>query len=168
MTPAGTSLSLEVRTGDVATPDGSWSGWTSVANGGAIPGIDPFAQYRATFATTDPGRSAVLEEVTLSYTDGEPIPNRAPAVTDPGDQTDTVGDIVSLAISATDPDGDSLTFSATGLPNGLTINPSTGLISGEPTTAGQFSVTVIADDGELTGNAQLRLDRRSRRRSRRR
>ena len=74
---------------------------------------------------------------------------------------------MSLAISATDPDGDSLTFSATGLPSGLTINPSTGLISGEPPTVGQFSVTVVADDGEMTGNAQL-LGPWSRGRSRRR
>ena len=64
VTPADTSLWLEVRNGDVATPDDSWSNWTSVANSGAIPGIDPFVQYRATFATTDPGRAPVLEEVT--------------------------------------------------------------------------------------------------------
>ena len=153
LTPAGTSLSLEVRTGDVATPDDSWSSWTSVANGGAIPGVDPFAQYRGAFGTTNPDRSAVLEQVTLSYADGDPIPNRAPTVADPGDQEDTVGDVVSVAMSATDPDGDSLTFSATGLPAGLAINTSTGVISGEPTTVGQFSVTVVADDGSLTDDA---------------
>src|SRR6185437_17078852 len=40
-----------------------------------------------------------------------------------------------------------LTYSATGLPAGLSINSSTGLISGTFTTQGTSSVTVIATDG---------------------
>jgi hypothetical protein len=36
------------------------------------------------------------------------------------------------------------TWSATGLPQALTINPTSGVISGLPTTAGTFSVTVMA------------------------
>ena len=40
-----------------------------------------------------------------------------------------------------------LTYSATGLPAGLSIGSSTGLISGTPTTAGTSSVTVTATDG---------------------
>ena len=39
-----------------------------------------------------------------------------------------------------------LTYSATGLPAGLSINSSSGLISGTPTTAGTSSVTVKATD----------------------
>ena len=38
----------------------------------------------------------------------------------------------------------SLTFSATGLPAGLSINATTGTISGTPTTGGTYSVTVTA------------------------
>ncbi len=36
------------------------------------------------------------------------------------------------------------TWSATGLPPGLTLNPSTGVISGSPTTNGAFGVTISA------------------------
>jgi hypothetical protein len=68
-------------------------------------------------------------------------------VTNPGSQTGTVGTAVSLQIKATDSaSGQTLTYSATGLPAGLSISSSSGLISGTPTTAGTNSVTVTAKD----------------------
>jgi serine protease len=69
-------------------------------------------------------------------------------VTNPGSQSSTVGTAVSLQVQATDSaSGQTLTYSATGLPAGLSINSSTGLISGTPTTATTSSVTVTATDG---------------------
>jgi len=68
-------------------------------------------------------------------------------VTNPGSQTGTVGTAASLQINATDSaSGQTLTYSATGLPAGLSISSTTGLISGTPTTAGSNSVTVTAKD----------------------
>jgi hypothetical protein len=68
-------------------------------------------------------------------------------VGNPGGQTSTVGTAASLQIGATDSaSGQTLSYSATGLPAGLSINSSTGLISGTPTTAGTSSVTVTATD----------------------
>jgi subtilase family serine protease len=67
-------------------------------------------------------------------------------VTNPGSQTGTVGSAVSLQVSATDSaSGQTLSYSATGLPAGLSIS-SSGLISGTPTTAATSSVTVTATD----------------------
>ncbi len=66
-------------------------------------------------------------------------------VTNPGSRTGTVGVATSLQMSAsggTPP----YTWSASGLPPGLSINSSTGLISGTPTTAGAYTVTVTARD----------------------
>jgi hypothetical protein len=68
-------------------------------------------------------------------------------VTNPGGQTSTAGTPASLQIHATDSaTGQTLTYSATGLPAGLAISSSSGLISGTPTTAGSSSVTVTAKD----------------------
>jgi hypothetical protein len=47
-------------------------------------------------------------------------------------------------------------WSATGLPGGLSINPATGAISGNPTQSGAFSVSVTLTDGSLqTARATL-------------
>ncbi|GLY74355.1 putative Ig domain-containing protein [Actinoallomurus iriomotensis] len=68
-------------------------------------------------------------------------------VTNPGNQTSTVGTAVSLQIQASDSaSGQTLTYSASGLPAGLSINASTGVISGTPTTASTSTVTVTAQD----------------------
>ncbi|NJC68591.1 hypothetical protein HC031_02460 [Planosporangium thailandense] len=68
-------------------------------------------------------------------------------VTSPGSQTATVGTPVSLQIQATSSGtGTTLTYSATGLPAGLSINTGTGLISGTPTTAQSYTTTVTARD----------------------
>jgi hypothetical protein len=68
-------------------------------------------------------------------------------VTSPGAQTSTVGTAASVQVHASDSaSGQTLTYSATGLPAGLSINSSSGLISGTPTAAGTSNVTVTATD----------------------
>jgi hypothetical protein len=68
-------------------------------------------------------------------------------VTNPGGQSSTVGQAASLQVVASDSDSSqTMSYSATGLPSGLSINSSTGLISGIPTAAASASVTVSAKD----------------------
>jgi kumamolisin len=72
----------------------------------------------------------------------------AVTVTDPGNQTTAVGAPVSLPIRATDATAARLSYSATGLPPGLSIDPGTGVISGTTTTAVATAVQVTVTDAD--------------------
>ncbi|MFD4659546.1 RICIN domain-containing protein [Kitasatospora sp. NPDC058444] len=89
------------------------------------------------------GRTAAAQTLTLTPTGKAP---ETVVLSGPGDQTGTVGKAASVQLTATDNAGKRLTFSATGLPAGLTLGPA-GLISGTPTAAGVASVTVTASSG---------------------
>jgi PKD repeat protein len=91
--------------------------------------------------------SFVVDDFALNVAGGGGGGNTV-TVTNPGSQTGQVGTAASLQMAATDSaSGQTLTYSATGLPAGLSINSSSGLISGTPTTAGTSSVTVTVTDG---------------------
>lgn len=76
-----------------------------------------------------------------------PPPNQPPTLAPVGNQSHKVGGAVSLALSASDPNGDALNFSTTGLPPGLSINATTGVIAGTPNRRGRYSVTAQVSDG---------------------
>jgi Ricin-type beta-trefoil lectin domain/Putative Ig domain len=68
-------------------------------------------------------------------------------LTDPGSQDLEAGEPVFVAMRGVDSAGAALTYSATGLPSGLSIGHSSGRITGTPgTTTGSFAVTVTAKD----------------------
>src|SRR5690349_2469703 len=73
-------------------------------------------------------------------------------VTNPGTQTGTVGTATSLTLHASGGSG-TFSWSATGLPAGLSLNASSGVVSGTPSTAGTSSVTVTATSGSQSGSA---------------
>lgn len=52
------------------------------------------------------------------------------------------------APAATDANGDAITYSATGLPPGVSFNASTRIFSGKPTTTGTYTVTYKATDSK--------------------
>ena len=62
-------------------------------------------------------------------------------------------EVVSLQVSAVDPDDTNLTYDADNLPPGLSIDLDTGLITGtiQGGTAGDYLATITVDDG--TDNA---------------
>jgi hypothetical protein len=79
------------------------------------------------------GDDTIFDDCNAATDDCGAASPHPPTITNPGDQTSIEGDgTISLQIAATDPDlpADALSYQATGLPSGLTINPQTGLISG--------------------------------------
>ena len=78
----------------------------------------------------------------------------APVITSATTVSVTVGTAFSYQITATN---SPTSYGATGLPAGLSVSSTTGLISGTPTTAGKSTVTLSATNGSGTGNATLTL-----------
>src|SRR5262249_4977871 len=85
---------------------------------------------------------------------------RRVTVATPGDQERVGGDAVSLAVPASDAGGGTLSYSATGLPPGLGINSSTGVISGTLSitadTGSPYTVTVTAASGGSSASQTFR------------
>ena len=77
---------------------------------------------------------------------------------DPGNEINTYGDVVYLPLAAIDPEGETLSYSATGLPTGLSINTTTGIISGtvssSASTSSPYSVTITATDTSSHSTSQ--------------
>ncbi|QQQ79860.1 S8 family serine peptidase [Saccharothrix sp. 6-C] len=160
----GQNITSAWNTNDTATNTISGTSMASphVAGGaavllGATPSLTP-AQVQSTMIAnstankiTSPGTGSP-NRLLFVNTGGNPDPG-SPSVTPPGNQTGSVGTATSLQLKAsggTPP----YTWSATGLPPGLTIAAATGLISGTPTTAGSYSVTATATDSAgKTGSA---------------
>jgi len=82
--------------------------------------------------------------------------NGSVSITDPGNQSNTVGDSVSLQILTTYDGSGTLSYAASGLPAGLSISTSSGLISGTvgsgATAIGTYTTTVTAGDGNSTAS----------------
>jgi hypothetical protein len=64
--PAGTSVVLNVRYGDAAVPDASWTAFTPAVNG-AISGSSRYLQYRLDLSTTDVKQTPVVTDVTVGF-----------------------------------------------------------------------------------------------------
>jgi hypothetical protein len=112
-------------------------------------------------ATSDAGEYARVDYVEFVRTvNPEEPPNHAPVVSAPlADQVADVGGAFTFALPAdtfADADaGDTLTLSATNLPEWLSFDLATRTFSGTPTQAGVYTVTVAAHDaaGEFVSDS---------------
>jgi hypothetical protein len=115
-TPEGTSVSVAVRSGNVAEPDDTWSDWSAEQTQAELATIDApnarFLQYRLTLATSDPAASPGVRSISLRYM----TTNQAPDVTKlevPDLNAVNLDNPKKLKIkwTATDPNEDDLTYS---------------------------------------------------------
>jgi PLD-like domain/Putative Ig domain len=94
--------------------------------------------------TTDSGVVSGLESTFTGDFTGSAA-NKV-AILSPGAQTTPVGGSVSLQVQAVDTATGTLSYSATGLPTGLSISSSAGVISGTASKAGSYTVTLTGKD----------------------
>jgi len=84
--------------------------------------------------------------------------NSPPVLAAVGDRSCAEGELLAFALSASDPDpGDTLSYSATGLPEGATLDTSTGAFSWTPLwdQAGAWSVTFRVADSRGGTDSQV-------------
>ena len=88
----------------------------------------------------------------ISGGDGGVELNEAPVLSPIGPKNVAETDKLTIDASATDSNGDSLTYSATGMPSGATIDPVTGVFEWTPSIGqeGAYEVTLKVSDGYLS------------------
>ncbi|MEO7812721.1 MAG: putative Ig domain-containing protein [Usitatibacter sp.] len=120
----------------------------SVNASGFISGTPTTAgTFNSTITATN---SSGSDSKTLVFTINPP----APVITSPGTATGTGGQSFSYQITATN---SPTTFGATGLPPGVSVSTTTGLMSGTPTAAGTFNATVNATNVTGTGSQPVTI-----------
>ncbi|MBN3263429.1 putative Ig domain-containing protein, partial [Pectobacterium brasiliense] len=175
------SLNFSVPAGTFTDPDGDTLTLSAtLANGSPLPSWLTFNSVTGTFTGT-PGNADVgilSIKVTATDTTNASVSttfsltvtnvNDAPIVATPiPAQSVAQDDSLSFTVPAgtfTDPDGDTLSLSATlangsPLPSWLTFNPATGTFSGTPGNAdvGTLSIKVIANDGNASVSTTFSL-----------
>lgn len=162
--PDGDDLTITEINGTpvaVGVPATLPSGAVVTLNGDGTVSYDPVADYTGPdsfdYTISDGEGGTDTATVNLEVTPVNDVPVVTPAT--PGEpalpaQSNDDGDTPSVDVSRpfSDVDGDPLTFTATGLPTGLTIDPVTGVISGTlpagTSADGPFAVTVTATDSD--------------------
>jgi beta-glucosidase len=129
---AGTTVSFPVTLHDLAYWNDSTSAWTTA-----------LGTYGIKVGDTSAGPQLTGSLAVTSTSAGNTV-----TVTNPQGMSSPVGTAASLPVAAADSaSGQTLTYSATGLPAGITVNAGTGVLSGTATAAGTNTITVTATDG---------------------
>ncbi|MCX6883408.1 MAG: MBG domain-containing protein, partial [Verrucomicrobia bacterium] len=137
--------------------DGVWNGMAPVAITNLVTELIPDATYYY--------RAGVTNRMGTNYSDilsFRTLPvNRAPelavGITNLVATYNSAFSYTFLAGTFTDPDNNTLTYTAYGLPGGITLNSGTRTFSGTPTAAGTNWVTLVANDSYLNATNRFAI-----------
>ena len=128
---------------------------TGLISGTVAQGAAGGSPYVVGIEARDP--SNLSDAKTIRWSIQPAPPNEPPVVTNPGPQSNGEGESITLLVIATDPENDPISYTAAGLPPGLTIDAATGAITGTITSGSHsgspYTVTVNASDALGTGGA---------------
>lgn len=115
--------------------------------------------YQA-FAADRTGRTSSSSAISVNFAGNGAATNHAPVLAPIGNRLIMYGNLLSFTISATDIDGDSLVYSASGVPAGASFNAATRTFSWTPVYAdlGAHYVTFSVSDGSLSDSETIRID----------
>ena len=122
---------------------------TGVITGTLPPGTSANGPFTVTITATDPDGESVSTNFVWEVENVAPVvvTPLPPVTANDGDEV-----VIPTASNFDDPDGDDVTYVATGLPDGLTIDPETGDISGtikgSASVDGPYEVTVTVTDAQ--------------------
>ena len=105
-----------------------------------------------TVRVTDPGGAA--SEQTFTVTSVETPANRPPVFRSVPVSSVRLGESYRYAARASDPDGDVLTYSLIDGPVGMSIDPSTGVVSWTAAEVGVYDIVIGASDGVFSPTTQ--------------
>jgi hypothetical protein len=143
-----------------------------ISSNGSVVGSEQLTGSQANFDITVPLTANSVNNFTATATNSlgnQSLPTTVPPITEkpgtitvtaPSTQLDVNGDVVTnVKVTATDSDPGTLTYTASNLPAGLTIDKNTGVISGTVSASASdtspYNVTVSATDGVNTGTASF-------------
>jgi len=126
------------KTGGTISGSGSAVIWTAPATAGT---------YTIICVVSD-GELTDAYSISIEVVEPEST-NQCPLITSTAVTTATAGTAYTYAVTATDSDGDTLTYSLTAAPTGMTINSASGVITWTPTVKNTFWVAVKVSDGKL-------------------
>lgn len=129
------------------------AGLTIASTTGTISGT-PTTAGTSTVTVTATDKAGRTGSTSFTWTVGTSS-GTGPVLTDPGSQNVYIGRQVNLPLTAKGGNAP-YTFGATGLPAGLAVNSTTGLISGAPTTWGfRSAVLTVTDAGGRTSRVTV-------------
>ncbi|APW60323.1 hypothetical protein [Paludisphaera borealis] len=160
-TPEGSSIAVQVRSGNVGEPDETWSDWSAEQKNpeqaSAQTRSGRFVQYRAKLSTTDPRHTPELRGVSLSYRSTNLPPEINKLETPDVSTSDGTARQTKLTIrwDVSDPNDDELNYTVQVRKEGwpawidLTESPITEKSYAWDTTAfpsGRYQVRLVAGD----------------------
>ncbi|WP_293313893.1 putative Ig domain-containing protein [Microcoleus sp. PH2017_08_TRC_O_A] len=116
------------------------------------PGANAVGTYEVEVLATDAQGGVGNQKFAVSV--GTAAINQPPAVVSTPVFAASLGSQYTYQVRATDPDGGSLTYQLLQAPAGVTINPTTGLLTWDNPTAGNHQIAVGAVDAGGLGAAQ--------------
>jgi hypothetical protein len=124
-----------------------------------VPDYGQADNYPVLFSVTDDGDPPLGDSEEITITVGDV--NRPPVLDPIGSKTVNEGELLEFTVTATDPDGDVLTFSASNLPYGATFDSETQVFSWIPDwqSSGEHKDIVFSvSDGDIEAEEIITID----------